>query len=91
MSPLEPSHPATVGPEIWNIAETQAIFSFINLTDVLKDEMKKKCKEIQKNTNNLWKEMNKTVQCLKAGTASLKKIQTEGNLEMENLEIQTGA
>lgn len=35
--------------------------------------------------------MNKTVQCLKAGTASQKKIQTEGNLEMENLEIQTGA
>lgn len=59
----------------------------------LKMKWKKKLKEIQKNTNDLWKEMNKTVQCLKAETASHThtKIQTEGNLEMENLEIQTGA
>ena len=37
-----------------------------------------------------WKEMKKTIQDLKVEIESIKKTQTEGNLEMKNLETQMG-
>ena len=44
MSPLEPSNPTTVGPENFNIAETQEKdleMAFMGVMEVLKGEMNK--------------------------------------------------
>ena len=50
----------------------------MNMLEVLKEEMNKSLQEIHKTQ---WKEMHKTVQGLKVEIESIKKTQTEGNLE----------
>ena len=56
----------------------------------IKEEMNQSLKEDYENTNKQWEEMNKTIQDLKQEIESIEKSQTEGNLEMKNLETQTG-
>lgn len=57
--------------------------AFMNMIDSLKGEMNKSLKEIQEDTNNQCKEINKTVQYLKLEIKSVKKKkrQTEGILD----------
>lgn len=57
----------------------------MKMIEVFKEEMNKSLKEIQENTNKQFKEMNKTVQDLKMEMEAIKKIETEGILEMKNL------
>jgi hypothetical protein len=52
--------------------------------------MKKSSKEICENTSKQWKKINKTFQELKVEIEPIKKIQTEGNLEITNLGTQAG-
>ena len=61
----------------------------MNVTEIFKEEMNKSPKEINENTNKQWKEKNKKVQSLKVEIESIKKTQTEGNLNMKNLITQT--
>lgn len=55
-----------------------------------KEETNKSLKDIQENIIKQVKEINKTVQDLKAAVEAIKKIQTEGTLEWKNLEKRTG-
>ena len=52
--------------------------------------MNKFLKEIQENTIKQVNKINKTVQDLKMEIEAIKKTQTEGILEIENLEKRTG-
>ena len=68
MSPLEPSSPNTAGPEQSKIFETQVKdleAAFTNVIEVFGEEMNKSLKEIYRNTNKQWEEINKTVPDLK--------------------------
>jgi hypothetical protein len=54
MSSAEPSNPATLGTKICNVAEAQDRdfkIAFINMIEVLKEDMNKSCKEIYENIN----------------------------------------
>lgn len=61
----------------------------MNVTEIFKEEMNKSPKEINENTNKQWREKNKKVQSLKVEIESIRKTQTEGNLNMKNLITQT--
>ena len=55
MSPLKFSNTTTASPEYCDIADTQEKdlnLTFMNIIEVLKEEINKSLKEIQKNTNN---------------------------------------
>lgn len=83
MSPLEP---ATLLQQTPNTALQLAhkTKTFMNITEVLSEEMNKSLKEA--NENKQWKEiLNKTVQDLQVEIESIKKTQTEGNLEIKHL------
>lgn len=72
MSPLEPSNTTIVDSEKCNIAEARGkdfIIAFINMIEVLKEQINKSLKEIY------LEKMNKTVQYLKVKIQSIKKIQ----------------
>lgn len=72
MSPLEPSNTTIVDSEKYNIAEARGkdfIIAFINMIEVLKEQINKSLKEIYLG------KMNKTVQYLKVEIQSKKKIQ----------------
>jgi hypothetical protein len=60
------------------------------MTESFKEEMNKYLKEIQGNTIQQVKEMNKTVHYLKMEIEETKNTQTEVLLEMENLGKRTG-
>jgi hypothetical protein len=54
ISPLEPRYRTTAGPEYSNIHEAQEIDlknTFMNIREMLKEEMNKPLKEILENTN----------------------------------------
>ena len=55
------------------------------MIETFKKEMNKPLKEIQENTIKQVKEVNKTVQDMKMKIEEIKKMQTEGILERENL------
>lgn len=56
--------------------------AFMNLIEFLKEEMNKSHKEI---LGREYREVNKRVQDLKVEIESIKKTQTERNVEMKNL------
>ena len=62
----------------------------MRMMESLKEKMNNSLKEIQENIIKQVKKMNKTVQDLKMEIEAIKKIQTEGILEMENLGKRTG-
>jgi hypothetical protein len=70
--------PYHTGPENCNIVKAQDTdlkITFINMIEVLKEDMNKSLKEIYENTNK-WKEMNKIIQDLKLEIESIKKTRT---------------
>jgi TolA-binding protein len=54
-------------------------------------EPQKSLKEIQKNTRNQVKELNKTIQDLKMEVETMKESQKETTLQIENLRKESGA
>jgi predicted nucleic acid-binding Zn-ribbon protein len=54
--------------------------------EAFKEEAYKYIKEIQENTSKQVKELNKTIQVLKMEIETIKKLQRETTLEIENLE-----
>ena len=88
--PLEPIYPTTACPRYSNIAEAQEKYfkeDFMNMTAVPKEEINKPLKEIQENTKEQCKEINKTVQDMKLEIESIEKTKTEGILEVKILGI----
>jgi chromosome segregation ATPase len=55
-----------------------------------KEETQKSLKKLQENTTKQEKEMNKTIQDLKMEIETIKKLQRETTLELENLEKRSG-
>ena len=92
MLPPEPSYPTIPSSECSNSAEAQENDLKSNLRKVIctfKEEINKSLKEIQENTCKQMKEINKTVQDLKMKIKVIKKAQTQGILEKENLGKRT--
>ena len=58
--------------------------------EALKEETQKSFKELQENTNNQVKELNKIIQDLKVEVETIKKSQSETSLEIENLGKNSG-
>ena len=88
MSLLESSNPTTAGSENSNVAEAQEKdlkTAFLNILELLKEEMSRYPQEIDENTKKQWEEMNQTVQDLKVEIEPTKKTHTEGNLLIKNL------
>lgn len=90
MCQLEPSYPIKAGPEYYNIIEAeekdlQTIYR--EMIEVLKEEMNKSLRGIWENRNKQWNGIDKTIEGLKIGIESVKKTQTEGILETNNLGI----
>ena len=56
-----------------------------------KKEINKPLKEIQENTSNQVKELNKSIQDLKIEVETIKKSQRETTLEIENLGKKSGS
>ena len=65
------------------------ICPYESMIEALKEEISKSLKETEENTIKQVKEINKTVQDLKMEIEAIKKTQTEGILEMENLGKRT--
>ena len=57
----------------------------------LKKETQKSLKELQENTTKQVMELNKTIQDLKREVDTIKKTQSEATVEIETLEIKSGA
>lgn len=57
------------------------------MIEVLKEEMNKSLRGIWENRNKQWNGIDKTIEGLKIGIESVKKTQTEGILETNNLGI----
>ena len=56
MSPLQPSYLIITGPKYSNLAEDKDFKTvWMKMIEVLKEEMNKSLKEIQKSTNKQWK------------------------------------
>jgi hypothetical protein len=93
MAPSEPSYPASANPGYPNTTKAQDDLkcNLIKRIKTFKLVINKSFKEIQGNTIKQVKEMNKTLQELKIEIEAIKKTQTEGILEMENLGKRTGA
>ena len=88
VAPSEKSYPTTAisrYPSTTGAQENYLKYNIIMMIDTSKEETNKSLKEIQENTIKQVKEMNKTVQDLKMEIEAIKKTQTEGILEMENL------
>lgn len=64
----------------------------MHMIELLKEEMSKSHKEIYKNVNREYRDINKRVQDLNVEIKSIKKMQTEGNrnMEMKNVGTWTG-
>jgi hypothetical protein len=62
----------------------------VKIVEAFKEEMNRSFKDIKENTTKQIKEMNEIVQDLKMKIEAIKKTQTEGILEMENLGKGTG-
>ena len=60
----------------------------MTMPEFLRKEVNKQAKEIYKNTNEQWDEL-KTAQDMKVETELIKKTQTEGKMEINNLETRT--
>ena len=75
-----------VGHDKYSVTEAQV---FMNMIEVLKEEMNKSLKEIFENKQAV-KEINKIAQNLKVEIESIKKTQTKINLELKHLGTQTG-
>ena len=58
--------------------------------ETLKEETRKALKELQENTNNQVKELNKPIQDLKVEVETIKKSQSETSLDIENLGKYSG-
>ena len=56
----------------------------MNMIEFLKEEMNKAHKEIYRNVNKEYREINKRVQDLKVEIESIKKTQTEENMEVKD-------
>lgn len=52
MSLLEPSNPTTAGSDIGEAQEKDLKTAFMNMTEVLKEEINESLKEIHENTNS---------------------------------------
>lgn len=61
----------------------------MTMPEFLRKEVNKQVKEIYKNTNKQWDEL-KTAQDMKVEPELIKKTQTEGKMEINNLETRTG-
>lgn len=75
MSPLQPSHPTTAGPEKCNMEEAQDKnfnMAFMDMLEVLKEDTNTSIKS----TKTVESEMKKTVQDLQVEIESIKKTQT---------------
>jgi esterase/lipase len=84
----EPSSPTTASPEYSNTPEKQlsVLKSYLmKIIESFKEDINKSLKEIQQNTGNQVKELNKVIQELKVEVEKIKKTQMEANLDIENL------
>ncbi|KAL6046108.1 hypothetical protein STEG23_023652 [Scotinomys teguina] len=102
MMPSEPMSSPTARPEHTNAEEAEFITKndFKKVIEALKEEIKNSLKELEEKTNKkigrkqsqekAIKQMKETVQNLKIEIETIKKTQTEGRLERENLTKQTG-
>lgn len=79
MFPKNPNNLTTVGPENYKTTDKDHKTEFMNVIEVLKEEMNKSLKEIYE--KRCWKEIIKTVLGLKMEIESIKKTQTEGTLK----------
>ena len=76
-------------PTVIKAEENDIKSSLIKMIEVFKEETNKSLKEIQESTIKHEKEINKTVQDLKMKIEAIKKIQTEGTVDMKNLGKRT--
>lgn len=84
MSPLEPSNKYY---KVIKIQDKDLKIGFVNVIEVLKEKMSNLLKDVHENKNSKEK---KSVQDRKVKIESIKKSQTEQNLEMKNLGTLTG-
>jgi predicted RNase H-like nuclease (RuvC/YqgF family) len=89
----EPSSPIISSSGYTISAEKQDINlkSFLMMMENFKKEINNYFKEIQENTSNQVKELNKTIQNLKMEVETLNKSQKETTLKIESLEKKSGA
>ncbi|KAL6084859.1 hypothetical protein STEG23_002844 [Scotinomys teguina] len=105
MAPPEPSGAVSARPEHPEAEEINFKNDFKKMIEATKEEMKTTLKEYEEKTNKKLegitqslkeskekaiKQVNETVQELKTEIEAIKKTQTEGKLEMENLSKRTG-
>ncbi|KAL6081948.1 hypothetical protein STEG23_002202 [Scotinomys teguina] len=102
MTPSKPMGSPTARPEHTNTEEAESITKndLQKVIEALKEEMKNSLKELEEQTKKLEenkesqekaiKQMKETVQDLKIEIQTIKKIQSEGRLEIENLTKRTG-
>jgi gas vesicle protein len=90
----EPNVPTIVSPGYTITPEKQDIDLKSLLTMMMEDyrkEINNSLKEIQENTSNKVKELNKRIQDLKMEVETIKKSKRETTLEIENLGRMSGA
>jgi predicted double-glycine peptidase len=93
MTSSEHSYPTTTSPGYPNTTEAQENdlkSNLIKMIEAIKEEINKSLEKIQENTIKQVKEINKTVQDLKMEIKAVRKTQTEGILETENLGKKIG-
>ncbi|KAL6036989.1 hypothetical protein STEG23_033523 [Scotinomys teguina] len=96
MTPSEPMGSPTARPEHTNAEEAESITKndLQKVIEALKEEMKNSLKELEEKTNKKLEEnkesQEKAIQDLKIEIKTIKKTQSEGRLEIENLTKQTG-
>ncbi|KAL6094207.1 hypothetical protein STEG23_000592 [Scotinomys teguina] len=99
MTPSKPTGSPTARSEYNNAEEAEFITKndLQKVIEALKEKMKNSLKELEKQTNKKLeeskekaiKQMKETVKDLKMEIQTIKKIQSEGKLEIENLTKQT--
>jgi predicted transcriptional regulator len=89
----EPSSPNTASPKYTNTSENQESalkFYLMKIIESFKEDINNSLKEIQENASKLVKELNNVIQVIKVEVETIKKMQMEANLKMENLGKRPG-
>jgi gas vesicle protein len=90
----EPNYPTIASP-VYTITPDKQDMDLKSLLMMMMEDYEKEInnslKEIQENTSNQVKELNKAIQDLKMEVETIKKSQRETTLEIENLGKKSGA
>jgi hypothetical protein len=90
---LELSSPTIASLEYTNTPENleSVLKSYLmKIIESFKEDINNSLKEIQENTGKQVKELNKVIQYIKLEVETIKKMQMEANLEIENLGKRSG-